>query len=71
LMGGIENGPVIAIRAHHAAGADHVCIQVLTDGTPKTFPYVNTENWRRFLRSKNFRARLPSLLLVVARMAPP
>jgi len=25
------------IREHHAAGADHVCIQVLTDD-PKTFP---------------------------------
>jgi probable F420-dependent oxidoreductase len=25
------------IREHHSAGADHVCIQVLTDN-PKTFP---------------------------------
>lgn len=30
------------IREHHAAGADHVCVQILTDGTP-----VSTDQFRR------------------------
>ncbi len=40
---GDEEAVLARVAEHHAAGADHVCVQVLT-GDPREFP---REQWRR------------------------
>jgi hypothetical protein len=37
------------VREHHAAGADHVCIQVLTP-TPQDLPQA-MDGWRQLARA--------------------
>ena len=44
---GDEEAVVRRVNEHHAAGADHVCIQVLV-ADPMTFP---REQWRRIAAS--------------------
>ncbi len=46
---GDEDAIMRRVREHHAAGADHVCIQVITDD-PRAFP---REQWRRIAAACN------------------